>query len=301
MRLIKLAVLLTVFFIIVFGLVQTLMPFFSDLASLLNFLPKVKLAVLLLVILVISGSLFQGSRGKRTAFWQNGWEEAIGYIGISLYLGSYLSANYIYVNGIIAFLVILFFIPDGISFVFSRTPREATTKSTPSLPKRQLPGQFLPALVALLLVVAGMALYQIDEKKRFEYEVSLTHPLITAVEPKLVTTFDLIMIKGTGFGEKVNDRYRVFGEKSGNFEVVDWNPNRVVFRLSTSLDPGGIRLAREAYFQNKYQEFESNPVVLDFYNVGEKGGEISRRWSEQYKSLSTEYLELMNKFPMSKQ
>ena len=297
MKLIRLLVIISVFYIFLYQVLLSLSLWFSFSVGLLEIVPGPKYASLMAVLLTIAGSIgIARSKGRRTHFWTKGWEEIIGYVGISLYLGLHLAASYIYINWLMAAAVILYFLPDGIDFLFSSTSRELNIQN--SIAEIFKPELFSTGMVAIALIIGGTLLYTADQSLRSAHAITITHPRVTRIEPKLASTFDLILVGGTGFGVIVNDKYKVYGEKSGQLEVVEWAPERVIFRLNTLGDPGNIKISREAFFQGKYQIFESDNFNVEFYPMGNADDTIQRRWREQYRMLSKEYRDLINKYPM---
>lgn len=275
MKLLRILIISLVAYIFLYGVIRMVIAWFP-VGFLSDFIPKPKLAVLMAVLFSIVASL-SVKRKEKFRFWKDGWEVMAGYIGISLFVGFYLSASYIHINGIIASLVVLLFLPGAIGFFFDHKGKEVLFWKSP-----------LMLVITAVFIIGGTFFYQNDEAIRSQDTYTVTHPHIISVEPKMVSNFDWIIIKGTGFGERINDKFKVVGEASGPLDVADWGSERIVIKLNTTNDPGEIKVVREAYYQKGYQVFESNPIKLDFYKLGESTPEQQKRYFEQLNNMSDE-------------
>ena len=116
-----------------------------------------------------------------------------------------------------------------------------------------------PALLAvgLLATVAVVPAQQPTE--------ALPLPVMKAIEPKMATIGQLVIITGENLGKRVAGVYLTDGKKDWKLTVVEQTENKIVAKVADSTPGGRYRLM--AITTDNPGQYVEQPVVLDIVFV----------------------------------
>lgn len=250
--------------------------------------PESEFVFFSLLMVSIIGSLawfFWCSRQLRP--WKGGVVGLFGYLVWAAALGRYVSYLFFGQAGVASYLcwgalawVFLFFLPVVVDLLVEGG------RIGSGIGRKTSVGGLILAIAVLVIVYGIVGQIQFREREADTY--AYTHPVITSFEPHMVTTWNKIIIRGSGFGTRINNDYRV---EYGNGEqlLVDyWSDNEIIIELSVVRDPLEIRVVRPSDYKGKVEDRASNPIKLEFYEVGEATPEQQKQYFDQLNSMSDE-------------
>ena len=144
----------------------------------------------------------------------------------------------------------------------------------------------IPTVIGIFIVLLILGLN--GYKQRLIDEYNYTHPYIKSFEPILVTAWNKVILKGTGFGEKVNNEYKVVYEDGKQLKVDSWTESEIVIELSEIEDPVTIKVVRPSMYQGKMAERASNSITLDYFQVGQATPAQQKQYFDQLNNMSDE-------------
>jgi hypothetical protein len=280
------------------------------LGSLNGTLPEFKLILLWTVCLWITCSVVSVLGNRFIPLWRLSKEDLVGCFVISLYISLYFEKNYVGFPLIGGAIILLLLFPNALDF-FSGSYKVRLSNPLAGVPSIgeslampfnryiSVMGVTVSILLLLIMLAGTFSWYQFDKSLRHAHEMEYTHPRVASVEPTLVAPYDLVLVRGSGFGERVNTLYRVHGQDGSDQQVLEWDEHHIVFRVGSTVEPGAFVVARESYIEGHYRILESNQFSLDFYLPGKMTPQQQDRWFQQTRNLSEEYRQLSLQFPLT--